>query len=112
MMVKFQVGFLFYSEYVSKVEDVVDQIFCNSKYVLFYFVWFCLILMFFEDGFWMWFQWDEQCDYMDQMWYCGYVFGIIFVFYNLVLQLVGCVMVFFRQKVEIVVGMLFFVIVV
>ena len=60
----------------------------------------------------MWFQWDEQRDYMDQTWHCGYVLGTIFVLYNLVAQLAGCVMVLSRQKVEIAVGMLSSVIVV
>ena len=60
----------------------------------------------------MWFQWDEQRDYMDQTWHCGNVLGTIFVLYNLVAQLSGCVMVLSRQKVEIAVGILSSVIVV
>lgn len=60
----------------------------------------------------MWFQWDEQRDYMDQTWHCGYVIGTIFVLFNLVAQLGGCVMVLSRQKVEIAVGILSSVIVV
>ena len=101
-----------YSEYISKAEDVADQILRNSKHVLPHFARFCLISTFFEDGFRMWFQWDEQRDYMDQTWHCGYVLGTIFVLYNLVAQLGGCVMVLSRQKVEIAVGMLSSVIVV
>ena len=107
-----QAGSSPYSEYISKAEDVADQILRNSKHVLPHFARFCLISTFFEDGFRMWFQWDEQRDYMDQTWHCGYVLGTTFVLYNLVAQLGGCVMVLSRQKVEIAVGMLSSVIVV
>lgn len=107
-----QAGSSPYSEYISKAEDVADQILRNSKHVLPHFARFCLISTFFEDGFRMWFQWDEQRDYMDQTWHCGYVLGTLFVLYNLVAQLAGCVMVLSRQKVEIAVGMLSSVIVV
>lgn len=107
-----QAGSSPYSEYISKAEDVADQILRHSKHVLPHFARFCLISTFFEDGFRMWFQWDEQRDYMDQTWHCGNVLGTIFVLYNLVAQLSGCVMVLSRQKVEIAVGILSSVIVV
>ena len=107
-----QAGSSPYSEYISRAEDVADQILRNSKHVLPHFARFCLISTFFEDGFRMWFQWDEQRDYMDQTWHCGYVLGTLFVLYNLVSQLGGCIMVLSRQKVEIAVGMLSSVIVV
>ncbi|RMX39231.1 hypothetical protein pdam_00016196 [Pocillopora damicornis] len=107
-----QAGSSPYSEYISKAEDIADQILRNSKHVLPHVARFCLISTFFEDGFRMWFQWDEQRDYMDQTWHCGTVVGTLFVFFNLVAQLAGCVMVLSRQKVEIAVGMLSSVIVV
>lgn len=107
-----QAGSSPYSEYISKAEDIADQILRNSKHVLPHVARFCLISTFFEDGFRMWFQWDEQRDYMDQTWHCGTVVGTMFVLFNLVAQLAGCVMVLSRQKVEIAVGMLSSVIVV
>lgn len=107
-----QAGSSPYSEYISKAEDIADQILRNSKHVLPHVARFCLISTFFEDGFRMWFQWDEQRDYMDQTWHCGTVVGTLFVLFNLVAQLAGCVMVLSRQKVEIAVGMLSSVIVV
>lgn len=107
-----QAGSSPYSEYISKAEDLADQILRNSKHVLPHFARFCLISTFFEDGFRMWFQWDEQRDYMDQTWHCGQIIGTLFVLFNLVSQLSGCVMVLSRQKVEIAVGMLSSVIVV
>ena len=107
-----QEGSSAYSEYLSRAEDIADQILRNGKHVLPHLARFCLISTFFEDGFRMWFQWDEQRDYMDQTWHCGYVIGTIFVLFNLVAQLGGCVMVLSRQKVEIAVGILSSVIVV
>ena len=107
-----QEGSSAYSEYLSRAEDIADQILRNGKHVLPPLARFCLISTFFEDGFRMWFQWDEQRDYMDQTWHCGYVIGTIFVLFNLVAQLGGCVMVLSRQKVVIAVGILSSVIVV
>ena len=107
-----QAGSSPYSEYISKAEDIADQFLRNGKHVLPHFARFCLISTFFEDGFRMWFQWDEQRDYMDQTWHCGQVIGTLFVLFNLVAQLSGCVMVLSRQKVEIAVGILGSVIVV
>ena len=107
-----QAGSSTYSEYLSRAEDIADQILRNGKHVLPHLARFCLISTFFEDGFRMWFQWDEQRDYMDQTWHCGYVIGTIFVLFNLVAQLGGCVMVLSRQKVQIAVGILSSVIVV
>lgn len=107
-----QEGSSAYSEYLSRAEDIADQILRNGKHVLPHLARFCLISTFFEDGFRMWFQWDEQRDYMDQTWHCGHVIGTIFVLFNLVAQLGGCVMVLSRQKVEIAVGILSSVIVV
>lgn len=107
-----QAGSSAYSEYLSRAEDIADQILRNGKHVLPHLARFCLISTFFEDGFRMWFQWDEQRDYMDQTWHCGYVIGTIFVLFNLVAQLGGCVMVLSRQKVQIAVGILSSVIVV
>lgn len=107
-----QTGSSPYSEYISKAEDIADQILRNGKHVLPHFARFCLISTFFEDGFRMWFQWDEQRDYMDQTWHCGQIVGTLFVLFNLVAQLSGCVMVLSRQKVEIAVGILGSVIVV
>lgn len=95
-----------YGEYISKAEDLADQILRNGKHVLPHVARFCLISTFFEDGVRMWFQWSEQRDYIDQTWHCGYFLSIVFVIFNLFAQLGGCIMVLARQKVEIAVGLL------
>lgn len=55
----------------------------------------------------MWFQWNEQRDYINATWGCGAFLAIIFVLVNLVGQLGGCVMVLSRKQVNIACGILF-----
>ncbi|XP_017461817.1 PREDICTED: surfeit locus protein 4 homolog, partial [Rhagoletis zephyria] len=59
----------------------------------------------------MYFQWNEQREYMDMSWGCGKFLATVFVLVNLFGQLGGCVMVIARYKVEIAVGLLFFIVV-
>lgn len=71
----------------------------------------CLIATFFEDGLRMYFQWNEQREYMDMSWGCGKFLATVFVIVNLFGQLGGCGMVIARFKVDIAVGLLFFIVV-
>lgn len=50
----------------------------------------CLISTFLEDGIRMWFQWNEQRDYIDATWNCGYFLAMSFVLLNLLGQLGEC----------------------
>ena len=61
----------------------------------------CLISTFLEDGIRMWFQWNEQREYMDISWGCGKFLATMFVIINLFGQLGGCIMVLMRLKVPI-----------
>ena len=83
------------------------QVLRHSKHVLPHVARFCLISTFFEDGIRMYMQWNEQRDYMNASWGCGYFLATLFVLINLIGQLVGCVMVLSRQKVPIACGLLF-----
>ena len=67
----------------------------------------CLISTFLEDGIRMWFQWNEQRDYISATWGCGWFLGMIFVLINLFGQLTGCAMVLSRKKVNVACGILF-----
>ena len=59
----------------------------------------------------MWTQWNEQREYMDISWGCGWFLATLFVVINLIGQLGGVVMVMGRLKVEIACGILFFIVV-
>jgi len=94
-------------EYVSKAEDVADQVIRKGKHILPTVARLCLIATFLEDGIRMWVQWNEQREYMDMSWGCGKFLATIFVLVNLIGQTGGCVMVLARYKVTIACGILF-----
>lgn len=98
-------------EIISKSEEVADQVIRSGKHILPTLARLCLISTFLEDGLRMWFQWNEQTEYMDTAWSCGRFLAHLFVFVNLVGQLGGCVMVLGRWKVDIACGVLFFILV-
>lgn len=98
-------------EVMSKAEEVADQIIRNGKHVLPTLARLCLIATFLEDGLRMWFQWNEQREYMDMSWGCGKFLATLFVLINLIGQLGGCVAVIGRWKVSIACGVLFFIVI-
>jgi len=98
-------------ELLAKAEEVADQIVRKSKHVLPHVARFCLISTFLEDGLRMYFQWNEQRDYMDASWGCGYFLATMFVLINLIGQLGGCIMVLWRFKVDIACAILFSIVV-
>lgn len=65
----------------------VTQVIRKGKHVLPTIARFCLIATFFEDGLRMWFQWNEQKEYMDMSWGCGKVSRLHFIRYNLTYRL-------------------------
>jgi uncharacterized membrane protein YphA (DoxX/SURF4 family) len=99
------------TEYISKTEDIADQVIRKLKHVLPTVARLCLISTFLEDGLRMWFQWNEQRTYMNDSWGCGIFLATTFVLVNLVLQIGGCIMVLARFKVTIACGILFFIVV-
>lgn len=84
-----------------------NQILRSSKHFLPHVARFCLIGTFLEDGIRMWNQWSEQRDYMNATWNCGVFLASMFVLFNLIGQLGGCVMVLSRQRVPTACGILF-----
>ena len=94
-------------EFLSKIEESSEKFLRHTKFILPHVARVCVIATFFEDGIRMWFQWSDQSDYVSSAWYMPVFFGHIFVIYNLLVQLVGCLMVIAKYKVQIAVGLLF-----
>lgn len=99
-----------YDKLLSQLDDVADRILRHSKNYLPHIARLCLVATFLEDGLRMWFQWQEQKNYINMTWRCGEFLGHVFVLVNMVAQLAGCGMVLTRKFVPIAVGMLFSII--
>ncbi|MED6248157.1 Surfeit locus protein 4 [Ameca splendens] len=85
---------------MNKAEDVADQFLRVTKQYLPHLARLCLISTFLEDGIRMWFQWNEQRDYIEATWNCGYFLATCFVLLNLLGQLGGCVLILSRNFVQ------------
>lgn len=84
----------------NKIETISEKVLKNSKFILPTISRLFLVSTFIEDGFRMWLQWDDQRDYIADHWKVPKFLGVLFVLYNLFVQL-GCAgMVLFRQKVR------------
>ncbi len=86
---------------------IIFQVLRHGKHILPHVARLCLISTFLEDGIRMWFQWNEQRDYINATWGCGWFLATMFVIINLVGQLGGCIMVLSRKRVNIACGILF-----
>jgi len=84
-----------------------QQVLRRTRTILPHLARLCLIATFFEDGFRMWIQWNEQREYMDISWGCGQILATLFVIINLFGQLGGCLMVLLRIRVDIACVLLF-----
>uniref|UniRef100_A0A3P9PLR8 Surfeit locus protein 4 n=1 Tax=Poecilia reticulata TaxID=8081 RepID=A0A3P9PLR8_POERE len=93
---------------MNKAEDVADQFLRVTKQYLPHLARLCLISTFLEDGIRMWFQWNEQRDYIEATWNCGYFLATCFVLLNLVGQLGGCVLILSRNFVQYACNIFFF----
>jgi len=99
-------------DFISKAEEIADEVLRVSKNYLPTIARLCLISTFLEDGLRMWWQWSSQIEYMDVSWNCGYFIALILVLINFFGQIGGVAMVLLRKKVEIACGILFGIVVI
>lgn len=97
--------------YLIKAEEIAEEVHSKSKKVLPSVGRFLLISTFFEDGFRMWFQWEDQTEYFRRQWGVSLWVVSVFLLLNMVAQLSGSVMILLRKRVDVAVGILFGVIV-
>lgn len=90
----------------NQLEAISETVLKHSKLILPTVSRFFLVSTFIEDGLRMWFQWADQRDYIGDHWHVPRIFGVIFVLYNLIVQLSGSVMVLTRKNVRLGCGLL------
>ncbi|XP_039269744.1 surfeit locus protein 4-like isoform X2 [Styela clava] len=98
------------NQMVGKAEDIADNVLRKTKFILPHLGRFCLVSTFVEDGIRMWVQWSEQRDYIASTWSCGAFLATMFVLINMLGQIGACVGVLIRKQVQIMCGILFFII--
>jgi len=84
----------------------ICQVLRHGKHILPHAARFCLVSTFIEDGIRMWLQWEEQRDYMNTTWGCGWLIASLFVLTNLICQLGASAVVLVRRQVIIACGIL------
>ena len=93
-------------DWISEAGDVLDQIFRMIEPSLPDLATFFVLLHFIQDGIGMLVQWTEEREAVDLSWGCGWYLATLFVILNLLGQLGGVGMVFFRFRDDIGCGLL------